>query len=200
MATKTTLSSAASATTDIFYVAAATGAVVGDFVKCEGEIAQVSAINSLAIKVKFRGSFGTKAAAHAVSAACVFATAAELTGTGPQDVPDPGKWDIVNYNAAGAIAVPVRNTIATITGGSATALTLAAPSAVNNGVRLLIISRSAQAHTVTYTAGFKGNTTSSDVATFAATVNGCLDLVAIDGTWCCVNTPLFATVAAVVIA
>jgi len=68
MATNTTLSSAVAADADVFYVAANTGAVVGDFVKCDAEVAQVSAINSTAIKVKFRGANGTKAAAHAVGA------------------------------------------------------------------------------------------------------------------------------------
>lgn len=200
MATNTTLSSAVAADADVFYVAANTGAVVGDFVKCDAEVAQVSAINSTAIKVKFRGSVGTKAAAHTVGATVTFCTAAELTANGPQDVPDANKWDIVSYAADGAIAVPTRNTIAYITKATAAAMTLADPAKTSNGVRLLIVTGTAAAHTVTYTAGFKRNTTSSDVATFAATANGSLDLVALDGTWVCVNCNAFATVAQVVIA
>jgi hypothetical protein len=62
-------------------------------------------------------------------------------------------------------------------------MTLAAPAADQDGLMVTILSGSANAHTVTYTAWFYGDTTSSDVATFAAKVGPSMTIVARGGTW-----------------
>ena len=65
----------------------------------------------------------------------------------------------------------------------AQAITLTSPVAgVDDGKTLLIISETAQAHTVTYTGGFGGAGSTKDVATFAA-IGDYLRIVAINGKW-----------------
>jgi hypothetical protein len=126
-----------------------------------------------------------------------YASAADLDTPGPREH-DASKLNVATYNAAGAIAVPVTDTIAYITLGSVCALTLAAPSEDSNGVWLHIISGTAHAHTVTYTAGFQNDTTTSDVATFAAKDGANLLLRAFSGKWVCVNIDSAATAGVVI--
>ena len=59
---------------------------------------------------------------------------------------------------------------------------LAAP-AIDQTNTVVFISTTAAAHTITVTAGFYGNTTTSDVATFPATKNGTLTVIAQNGLW-----------------
>lgn len=73
--------------------------------------------------------------------------------------------------------------LAFLTKGSAGAYTLASPTGLADGTILHIRSKSAFAHTVTYTPGFLGDTTSSDVGTFAAKVGAGLMLMAINSLW-----------------
>lgn len=202
--TNSTLSAAVTADTSRFPVASSTGAAAGQFVKIDDEYAVIKeVISSTLVEVKHRGSRGTLAEAHTSGAVIsFFASAEDVDAVGPRlrDAVHPFAFDVATYTAAGAIAVPTRNTIAKISGGSALAMTLAGPGKDSDGVMLLILTTTAYAHTVTYTAGFKRNTTSSDVATFAATANGSLLLVACEGTWVCVNVDAFAATAQCVIA
>lgn len=63
------------------------------------------------------------------------------------------------------------------------AITLTDPKVgIDDGKTLLIISETAQAHTVTYTGGFGGAGASKDVATFAA-IGDYLRIIAINGKW-----------------
>jgi hypothetical protein len=83
--------------------------------------------------------------------------------------------------------VPTQNTIVYLTKATAGAYTLAAPAADQKNT-IIFVSTTAAAHTITYTAGFYGNTTSSDVATFPATINGVFTIQAQKGTWAPVAT------------
>lgn len=84
--------------------------------------------------------------------------------------------------ADGAIAVTAGTVV--ITKASAAALTLAAPATGDNGKRLLIISATAAAHTVTNTTpGFNGGGTAADVATFGAAIGNAMELLAYEGVW-----------------
>jgi hypothetical protein len=69
-----------------------------------------------------------------------------------------------------------------ITKGSAAALTLAVPT-VQNGARLVIISTTAFAHTVTVTGGLGGAGTGADVGTFGGAIGDGVVLVSYNGTW-----------------
>jgi hypothetical protein len=196
--TNTTLSSALTATGDTIVVASATGAVAGAPVRIGSEFAVVSAISGTNILLKWRGSRGTIAEAHTAAAIVSFyASAADLDTPGPRQH-DAQRLDVVTYNAAGAIALPVVDTLAYITASSAAALTLASPGKDCDGVWLHIISGTAAAHTVTYTAGFQNDTTTSDVATFAAKDGANILLRAFGGKWVMVNIVSAATAGAVV--
>jgi hypothetical protein len=96
---------------------------------------------------------------------------------------DPQFPTIVTYSAAGAIAIPNQNTMVVLNGGAARAMTLAGPGKDQDGLTLTVLNASAYAHTVTYTAGFYGDTTSSDVITFAAKAGASFICVARGGTW-----------------
>jgi hypothetical protein len=99
-----------------------------------------------------------------------------VQGTGQAIMPT------TSYGADGAITVPIIDQTIYITKGSLCALTLAGPA--NDATNTVtVISLSAFAHTITYTAGFYGNTTSSDVATFPATVGGTFTFQAKNGVW-----------------
>lgn len=93
--------------------------------------------------------------------------------------------DITAYSADGAIAFTEAFNIATLTKGSAGAYTLAAPTAAQEGTRLLILGQSAYAHVVTATNLLDDGVTggAKDTATFGAFVGTSLDLIAINQKW-----------------
>jgi hypothetical protein len=76
-----------------------------------------------------------------------------------------------------------RQFVYVITKATAAAITLSAPSKAQNGLTLTFRSATAAAHTVTYTAGYYGDATSSDIATFAAKVGASMTIEANAGTW-----------------
>jgi len=200
--TNSTLSAAITADTSRIPVASSTGATVGQLCRIDDEFAVVKeVISSTLVEVKHRGSRGTLAKAHTTGRVISFHALAEDQPTpGPRqrDALASSAPDEVSYAADGAIAVPTRDTIAYVTKGSAAALTLAAPSKASTGIYLHIVSRTAYAHTVTYTEGFQVDTTTSDVATFAAKSGANLLLRAIDGAWVCVNIVASATAQVVI--
>lgn len=137
------------------------------------------------VKVMQRGYDGTVAAAHE-------ALSLGFTSSDPQDflnVPagavnarPPYVDDVVTigvdttFTASGTaptattLPLPVKNTTYVITKATAAAITLISGTSAQLGVTLTFISGTAQAHAITYTPGFLGDTTSSDVATSASKV------------------------------
>lgn len=85
-------------------------------------------------------------------------------------------------------AITIKSGVVFITKGTAAAITLASPTTADNGKQLTIISTTAAAHTVTYTAGFGGGTTARDVATFGGAINDSFVIVAYNGVWYAQNT------------
>lgn len=89
--------------------------------------------------------------------------------------------------SAGAISIPYYADVCSvvITGGSATAATLAAPTAgVHDGKIMVITAGTAQAHTVTQTTpGFNNASTSGDVATFGGAIGDSMVIMAYNGVW-----------------
>lgn len=183
--TRTTLAADVAANDEQMTVAAVTGATVGGIYRVDNEYGIVKAINSPVIETSFRGKFGTKAAAHVTGAGVVFGLVTDMPDLAPGNVAAINRFDDdqKSINADGAITVPSRNTVLHITKGSAAALTLAAPSVLCDNVELEIVSDTAYAHTVTFTAGFYGDTTSSDVATFTAKAGSSMTIVASGGRW-----------------
>jgi hypothetical protein len=90
---------------------------------------------------------------------------------------------IYTYAVAGAITIAPG--IHRIGAGASEvkAMTLASPAYSEDGIRLTFETASAYAHTIDYTAGFMGNTSSSNLATFAATVGSSFTVIAMGGKW-----------------
>lgn len=91
------------------------------------------------------------------------------------------------YGADGAITQ--RSGVVVITKGTAAALTLADPSTADNFKRLVIISATAAAHTVSNAAGSGLNAggAASDVATYGSAIGNAMELVAYGGKWLVVS-------------
>lgn len=85
------------------------------------------------------------------------------------------------YATAGAVTI--QPGVQFIGSAGALAMTLAAPDKYMDGMVMVLQASTAQAHTVTYTAGFYGNTTSSDVATYGGAIGDNLVIYASNGTW-----------------
>lgn len=90
------------------------------------------------------------------------------------------------YTAAGALTI--QPGVSFIGSGGALAMTLANPTKEQNGMIMMIIASTAQAHTVTYTAGFGGGTTARDVGTFGGAINDALIIVAFNEVWWVIST------------
>ena len=132
------------------------------------------------VKVAMRGMNGTAAVPHDVLAVV-------QTSSDPQDflsVPvgattsrPPYVDDIITlgenttFAVAGTVAsagvqpMPIKNTTYVLTKATAAAITLITASPAQAGVRMTFLNGTAVANVITYTPGFLGDTTSSDLAT-----------------------------------
>lgn len=90
--------------------------------------------------------------------------------------------DALELTADGAITI--KNGIVKLNKAGVLAATLANPTDVTDDFkRLLIVSMTTQAHTVTVTGGFGDGGTGEDVATFSGAKGDSLELVAHGGKW-----------------
>lgn len=172
----TSLAGAMSAGATRVSLTSGTSVAVGRFLKVDAELMLVqSAVPDSTTQWNvMRGIAGTSAVAHVALAPAIHGAPADFTlPVGPP---------VVSYGADGAIAVPVVDTLVLLTKATAAAMTLAAP-AVDQTNTVTIAGTVAAANTVTYTAGFYGDTTSSDVATFAAKVGASMTIRAQQGKW-----------------
>ena len=183
--TTTTISAAVGATDLTIPVTSATGFAAGNYLRLDNEFMVVSSVSGTNISVRSRGDKGSGAVAHNILAIANTGLDSDLAvqPMGQAAQIDPQFPTIVTYSAAGAIAIPVQNTMVVLNGGAARAMTLAGPAKDQDGLTLTVLNASAFAHTVTYTAGFYGDTTSSDVITFAAKAGASFICVARGGTW-----------------
>ena len=183
--TTTTISAAVGATDLTIPVTSATGFAAGNYLRLDNEFMVVTAVSGTNISVRARGDKGSGAVAHNILAVANTGLDSDLAvqPMGQASQIDPQFPTIVTYSAAGAIAIPVQNTMVVLNGGAARAMTLAGPGKDQDGLTLTVLNASAFAHTVTYTAGFYGDTTSSDVITFAAKAGASFICVARGGTW-----------------
>jgi hypothetical protein len=183
--TTTTISAAVTATDLIIPVTAATGFTVGNYLRLDNEYMVVTVISGTNITVRSRGDLGSGAVAHNILAVADTGLMSDLAvlPLGEDTQVDPTRETIVSYSAAGAIAIPTQDTLVLLTSGTARAMTLAAPAADQDGLRMTFLNCDAKANTVTYTAGFYGDTTASDVATFAAKTGASFSIIARGATW-----------------
>lgn len=183
--TTTTISAAVGATDLVIPVTSATGFSAGNYLRIDNEFMVVSSVSGTNISVRLRGDKGSGAVAHNILAIANTGLDSDLAvqPMGQAAQIDPQFPTIVTYSTAGAIAIPVQNTLVVLNGGAARAMTLAGPGKDQDGLTMTVLSASAHAHTVTYTAGFYGDTTSSDVITFAAKAGASFICIARGGTW-----------------
>lgn len=97
------------------------------------------------------------------------------------------------YTSAGAISIEPGTVF--IGSGGALAMTLANPPAWADGLEMCFVASTAQAHTVTYTAGFGGGTTARDVATFGGAIQDGMCVVAWSSVWWVIPTTRNVTIA-----
>jgi hypothetical protein len=196
----TTLAGACDGNTNTISVTAATGFAAGSYVLVDSEMMKIQTVSGTQIGV-FRGVYGTQTVAHTVYAKAEVGTAAEFAEASGGGVGSLKKKPrIYTYAVAGALTIAPG--LHRIGAGAAEvkAMTLAAPSLADDGMEMTVISASAYAHTITYTAGFYGDTTTSDVVTFAAKVGPSATFVAIGGVWGVKATSSIGTTANAVIA
>ena len=186
--TNTTLAAACTASDLTLSVTSTTGfpavntyATPPQMMRVDGEDMLVQVVPaSGTVKVMQRGYNGTFAAAH--EALSVVATSSD-----PQDFGNVPVGQVVNrppvvddivtigvdttFTAAGTaptattLPLPVKNTTYILTKATAAAITLISGVSANMGVRVRFQNGVAVANTITYTPGFLGDTTSTDVAT-----------------------------------
>lgn len=92
-----------------------------------------------------------------------------------------GRYTGWTYVTLGALTI--QPGVQFIGSSGALAMTLAAPDKYMDGLVMVLMASTAQAHTVTYTAGFFGTTTSSDVATYGGAIGDQLTIIASNGVW-----------------
>jgi len=184
--TATTLASACALGDTTINVTSATGFATGNVIFVDGEqMVQTGAAVGTVIPVQRGGKNGGVQSAHAILAMTQTGLATDWAGpqAGWSTNPAIYKKQIVSYGASGAIAPPTSDTLIFLNKATAAAMTLTSPSGAPDGIEVTIYSNTAAAHTVTYTPGFHGDTTSSDVATFAATIGNSFTMISSGGLW-----------------
>ena len=172
--TATTLAGNIDANATWIQVTSNTGFVAKQLLRVDNELMGVQYVKDALIGVS-RGVRGTKAEAHNALADAITGPPADF----PIEMfPNPGSY---TYSVNGALTIaPGVHKIAKV---AAAAMTLAAPTAGQEGIVMTIVAlTTATSHTVTYTAGFAGTTTSSDVATLDA-LGHTMTILAVDGKW-----------------
>ena len=182
--TATTIATALTALGNRVKVTAAGTVAAGHFCKINGELAKVMAVNGTLVDLQ-RGVRGTVAKAHGILSSFVYGTAADFaaTNTGPTAVAD----GIYTYGVSGAVSVLPG--LHLLTSGGALTMTLASPSPAEDGMKLTIMSITAQTHTVSNAAGngFDALGASYDVATFGGAVWDNFTVMAVGGNWVCTH-------------
>ncbi len=172
--TSTTLSVACTATEDEVTLTSVSGLVVGMRLLVNDEWMTVNAIDGYEVAVE-RGVGGTLARAHGILSIAVFGY--------PYDFHvRPRPKHLYTYGESGAITKEPG--VHTIAKAGVAAMTLKAPVADDEGIQLLIISKTAYAHTVTLDSGTFNNETHSEVLVFGGAIGDCIVLEVVGGYWC----------------
>ena len=189
--TATTLAGAKATNDTRIVLTSATGIQNKNLALVDGEWMRVTSVELAPTVGVVPGYNGSTAGPHGILAPVIYGPTADFVNAG---IVPGGIVTSQSFGADGAITgpggagtVPVSDTLIYLTKATAGAYTLAGPARDQQNT-ITFVSTTAAAHTITYTAGFYGNTTSSDVATFPATVNGVFTIKARNGTWAPVAT------------
>ena len=186
------------------FPAVGTVATANQIMRIDGEDMLVQQVPSAGVvKVMQRGYNGTAAQAHeAGSVVWTSALASDFLAppTGwtvdrPPNVDDIQTIGVdTTFTAAGTaptattLPIPTKNTTYIITKSTAAAIVLISATSAQMGIELTFQNGIAAANTITYTPGFLGDTTSSDVATSAAKVGAVFKIrCGFNGLWGQVN-------------
>ena len=176
--TATTLNGAIALDATQVKLTSATGAAVGNLLLVDGEYMTVTDVSLTPVLSVTRGQQATAGLAHATLAPVVYGLPSEFVFKNPPIVMS------ISVNDTN-VTLPTVDALIFLQKATALGITINGPAKDQQNV-VKFISGTAAAHVITYTAGFSGNTTSSDVATFAATVNASLTIQARAGTWAAV--------------
>lgn len=182
MGTRTTLSAAVDDKTRRVPLTSTTGLNVGDRLEVGREVMLVNRIPVAGTAEVQRGMEGSASQAHVSGEGALFGAPNDSDfERGPGDLANRDAGKVKVYTADGAISHQPGTHV--LNAGTALAMTLAAPSVEDDGLRMAITTRTAQAHTITQTTpGFNGGGTTSDVATFSA-IGDDVEIVADNGVW-----------------
>jgi hypothetical protein len=128
-----------------------------------------------------RGMAGTLAVAHNTLAPVIYGLTSDFT-QGANGATTAQTAPVWSYGVDSTMTNPTVNATIYIDKATAAALTLTDPAKDQQNT-VTVISRTAAAHTITYATGFYDNTTSSDVATFAAVAGASMVFAAQGGKW-----------------
>lgn len=211
--TNTTLSAACDASQNTLYITSTAAGfpavgVIGSkqVMRVDGEDMIIDVVKaSGVVKVLMRGWNGSHARSHDILS--VVSTSADSSDFGVIPAGAINQRPVyvdelvtigedITFTAAGTAAVlgtsmplPTKNTTYIITKATAAAITMISAVSAQMGVVLTFINGVAAANTITYTPGFLGDTTSSDVATAAAKVGATFRIeVGYTGLWAPTNT------------
>lgn len=170
---QTTTSAAVGINDLVIPVTSATGFAAGSVLRVDNEfmIVDKSYVSGTNIPVYRRGDLGSQQVAHISLAVATVGVAGDWPAGNVASVAqvDPSRWDVVTIGADVTIVFPNKDTVYLIRKATAAAITLSAPATKGTvNVQARFFSETAAAHVVTYTPGFYADTTSSDLATFAA--------------------------------
>ena len=184
--TATTLASAKATNDTKIKLTSATGVAKNMLALVDGEWMRITDVSLTPTVSVVPGYAGSTAGPHGILAPVIYGLTSDFGSTSGPATLSVGS-DVAITGPGGTGTVPTADTVIWINKATAAALTLAAPAKDQQNT-LTFISTTAAAHTITYTAGFYGNTTSSDVATFPATINAIFTIRAQAGTWAPVAT------------
>lgn len=182
--TVTSLASACAAGDVNVTLTSATGVVKGSLLLVDGEWMSVTDVTNTPTVQVVRGfnngAKSSNAIAHNALAPVTYGLSTEFTqASGVASAP------VSSYGANATVTNPVVDAVVFIDKATACALTLTDPAKDQTNT-VTFVSLTAAAHTITYATGFYGDTTSSDVATFAAKAGASISIIARNGKW----TPL----------
>lgn len=183
--TNTTLNGAISAGQNTVTLTAFTNPSVGGisvptWLLVDGEYMLVTNASLSPTLVVARGWNGSPAATHNGLAPVAYGLASDFAVPNSQPI-------VESMSVNGAITIPKTSpnleNFFVINKAGVCALTLAAPAADQNGLKLSVSSNSANAHTVTATGLFQTGAATVNLATFAAFAGASFTVQALNGKW-----------------
>lgn len=180
-----TLASAKGTNDKVIKLTTGTGVAKKMLALVDGEWMRITDVSLAPTVGVVPGYNGSTAGPHGVLAPVIYGNPEDFSSTqGPT---------CMTFGADGAITgpagtgVPTVDTFIWLTKATAGAYTIAAP-AIDQQNTLTFVSTTAAAHTLDFTPGFYGNSTTSDRASWPATINAMFTVRAQNGYWAPVAT------------